>query len=551
EGEFNYPPTSCGFTDKESLLIRQMSGSSSTSLARYADPAQTLIFLDWDDTLFPTTELFDCWSLPKGILRRRQPEVATAAAEADEETELPSEESMESLGSASTLSSPVQKPAANDSNNKTRHSLTSTTTTGSIATTTGSTSNNNTRHSFASTTATARGSTTSLPQTMDPITSEQTTAEHPNTGKQQPRRKAGVFNNLVVRLMRRIFSRDPTRKVASCGVEECRQIVEEEGDVKALVEVEADVKELEVGVDVKELEGEEEEEKKEEEDEEESEEEDLSEWCFPDSELTAEQEALLKDWQCALFQCLTTACTLSTQVVIVTNSSRPWVETCVDKFAPNCKKFFAKSADLTGSIKVVYARDVFHQMRRKRKNSGSSGLPVKRSMAGCHLELTEELTRAKFHAMLREAKAFYRRYKGQSWKNILSIGDMLYEHHAVTEMGIQRHAGTPGRGSREQLRVKSLLLPENPRISELTLSLRFSRRMLPVYVRFDGDLDLNLQDCVDPLHLISQALSMPEVLGTDFPRHAWGIGKAPECKEELRKALADLDEVVQFFTTPF
>merc|ERR1712224_913646 len=28
---------------------------------RFAEPAQTLIFLDWDDTLFPTTELFSAW----------------------------------------------------------------------------------------------------------------------------------------------------------------------------------------------------------------------------------------------------------------------------------------------------------------------------------------------------------------------------------------------------------------------------------------------------------------------------------------------------------
>ena len=29
-----------------------------------AVPEQTMFFLDWDDTLFPTTELFDRWGLP-------------------------------------------------------------------------------------------------------------------------------------------------------------------------------------------------------------------------------------------------------------------------------------------------------------------------------------------------------------------------------------------------------------------------------------------------------------------------------------------------------
>eukprot|EP00929_Paragymnodinium_shiwhaense_P036394 TRINITY_DN19514_c0_g1_i1.p1 TRINITY_DN19514_c0_g1~~TRINITY_DN19514_c0_g1_i1.p1 ORF type:complete len:455 (+),score=118.79 TRINITY_DN19514_c0_g1_i1:173-1537(+) len=38
--------------------------ASNVSQLRYADPSETLIFLDWDDTLFPTAELFDKWKLP-------------------------------------------------------------------------------------------------------------------------------------------------------------------------------------------------------------------------------------------------------------------------------------------------------------------------------------------------------------------------------------------------------------------------------------------------------------------------------------------------------
>ncbi|CAE8600173.1 unnamed protein product, partial [Polarella glacialis] len=126
--------------------------------------------------------------------------------------------------------------------------------------------------------------------------------------------------------------------------------------------------------------------------------------------------------------------------------------------------------------------------------------------------------------------------------NIISVGDMLYEHNAVFELARLRRVE---RGSREQLRVKSLLLPDAPLISELTLHMCFSKLMLPVYVRFDGDLDLNLQDSADPLLLISQALNLPEVMETRFPRHAWGIGKAPACQKELGNALLHLEAVVQ------
>ncbi|CAE8652424.1 unnamed protein product [Polarella glacialis] len=148
--------------------------------------------------------------------------------------------------------------------------------------------------------------------------------------------------------MRRILCKDSSRKVSSVEEAECCQ-------------------NLEVGVDVKEAE--------------EEEEEDLSE-CFAHGELTPEQISFLKDWQLALFQYLATASTLSSHVVIVTNSRRPRVETCVSKFAPNCKKLFANTGS-AGSIKVVYAREVLHRMRRKRtlaSNGWGCSLPVKNPM---------------------------------------------------------------------------------------------------------------------------------------------------------------------------
>jgi len=328
-----------------------------------------------------------------------------------------------------------------------------------------------------------------------PTATRTTTAEHPSTGKQQqqqqPSKKAGAGNNVVLRLMSRMLS--SSQKV-------------------------------QVGVDVK---------------EEEEEQEEEEEWGFPHKELTPAQSSLLKDWQSALFQYLTTATALSSQVVIATNSRRPWVNACVNTFAPACKKFFATGAP--GSIKVVYAKEVVQEMQSK-GNVASKGWDVKLPMPASHREFADDLTAAKFHAMQREAKAFYSRYEFQSWKNIISVGDMLYEHNAVFELARLRRVE---RGSREQLRVKSLLLPDAPLISELTLHMCFSKLMLPVYVRFDGDLDLNLQDSADPLLLISQALNLPEVMETRFPRHAWGIGKAPACQKELGNALLHLEAVVQ------
>ncbi|CAE8633057.1 unnamed protein product [Polarella glacialis] len=152
---------------------------------------------------------------------------------------------------------------------------------------------------------------------------------------------------------------------------------------------------------------------------------------------------------------------------------------------------------------------------------------------------SREVTSAKFHAMWREAKTFYRSYPGQSWKNIISVGDMRYEHDAVQGLGMSRRTSHGDR-----LLIKSLLLPGSASITEITLRLRFSQCMIPAYVRFDGDLDLNLRDADDPLDRLAEALGMPDILLTGFTRHAWGKG-ALEDEEQTRQALKKLRRVVQ------
>mmetsp|Transcript_75296 Transcript_75296/g.135640 ORF Transcript_75296/g.135640 Transcript_75296/m.135640 type:complete len:519 (+) Transcript_75296:75-1631(+) len=469
---------------------------STTSLTCFAEPSQTIIFLDWDDTLFPSTELFDRWKLPSKILRRRRPEVATGAADAN----------VARAEVANAAKAEVAKPVLRHQDaggrSKSEASLrTCVRTCQSVV----SSVHSGPQKSASTPKCSPRGLFQKKPDMLSSVES----------GEGKSKDKPRLFN-VVGRLMRRILPKSPgsSRKVAIVEEAECRQNVE-------------------VGVAAKE-------------DEAVKEDEDLYEWAFPDFELTPEQSSLLRDWQLALFRYLTTASTLSSHCVIVTNSRRHWVETCVSTFAPNCKKFFAKPGGGGGGpIKVVYAMEVLDEMRRKRmlKSNGWDGAVTSQDPAlVSQREMADEYTRAKFHAMHREVTAFYRRYKGQSWKNIVSLGDMSYEHDAILEMAMRRHGG---RGTREQLRVKSLLLPDAPLISELTLHMCFSKLMLPVYVRFDGDLDLNLQDSADPLLLISQALNLPEVMETRFPRHAWGIGKAPACQKELGNALLHLEAVVQ------
>jgi len=235
--------------------------------------------------------------------------------------------------------------------------------------------------------------------------------------------------------------------------------------------------------------------------------------------LPEELETALAAWREALHQYLLTACSLSDCCVIVTNSTSPWVQTCLERFAPNLKQLFDKES---GGVRVVYANTAaFKNAQRKQ----GWGLRRQRS---------KEMTDAKLAAMRQVATRFYSSYPNQSWKNILSLGDMKYEHEAVQRLSFSRKCT-----ANERLRTKAILLPGAPSLSELALRLQFSKLMLPAYVHFNGDFDLDLRSASDPLREIAKALGIPQLGDLPFPRHAWGRTPVPEDNV----AAAALDEL--------
>jgi len=141
---------------------------------------------------------------------------------------------------------------------------------------------------------------------------------------------------------------------------------------------------------------------------------------------------------------------------------------------------------------------------------------------------------AKLEAMKCIANEFYSKYPEQTWKNILSLGDMKYEHEAVQELAFSRRFM-----HRECLRTKAILLPRRATLSELTLRLQFSRLLLSAYVQHNGDLDLDLRRAKDPLRAIATALGMPQLGDVPFPRHAWGRTPVPE-ERVAEQALVDV-----------
>mmetsp|Transcript_126493 Transcript_126493/g.232094 ORF Transcript_126493/g.232094 Transcript_126493/m.232094 type:complete len:498 (+) Transcript_126493:57-1550(+) len=252
--------------------------------------------------------------------------------------------------------------------------------------------------------------------------------------------------------------------------------------------------------------------------------------------VSEETELGVQKWREALSDYLHRACSLSNCVAIVTSSRRPWVETCIERFVPSLRDLFMGESGKRPL--VVYANEVLQRTRRLESQSMDLR-PVRHREMDLSLtleEYEEELTAAKYAAIKLIVKEFYSQYPQQSWKNVISLGDMSYEHDATQEV-VFRH-GT------DNCRTKTIIVPTGPSLSEITLRLRFSYLMLPQYVHFDGDIDLNLQKAKDPLDAIATALNMKELANLSISRHAWGRTKAPE-DEDSSTALEELAETLE------
>jgi len=196
---------------------------------------------------------------------------------------------------------------------------------------------------------------------------------------------------------------------------------------------------------------------------------------------------------------------------------------------------FIKTKEASGCLAIIYAQET---VNKKRERDSQRRFVPARGIVPDSADHREHLMAAKLYAMKREAQHFYSQYKWQTWKNIISLGDMEMEHDAVQEL-TWRRVGP----ARERVRTKAIMLPRQPTVSQLTLRLRLSLMLLPAYVRFNGDIDINLQDTNHPLAALAEALGIPQLAKLDFPLHAWGLAEEPS-EQEAQQALDDLALVV-------
>lgn len=219
---------------------------------------------------------------------------------------------------------------------------------------------------------------------------------------------------------------------------------------------------------------------------------------FKPAPTTEKYQKPLRELQAAVEVLLKMSMKLGT-VVIVTNAMDPWVET-------SCRNFLPSLLPLVSSLPVIYARSIFEQqgVDVARSPSRESSPLSRMAMPGMYAangqnrlqqvnakmaqqQQTQEISPQKWKevAFAQEIKDFYSRYQHQSWKNVISVGDSVFERDAVV---LQRP--TP----QKKCRTKTLKLFDDPEIEELVAQVKVVYDVINVMVQYDGDLDIEIDE---------------------------------------------------------
>eukprot|EP00927_Polykrikos_kofoidii_P048571 TRINITY_DN42831_c0_g1_i1.p1 TRINITY_DN42831_c0_g1~~TRINITY_DN42831_c0_g1_i1.p1 ORF type:complete len:432 (-),score=78.89 TRINITY_DN42831_c0_g1_i1:173-1468(-) len=192
-------------------------------------------------------------------------------------------------------------------------------------------------------------------------------------------------------------------------------------------------------------------------------------------------------------------------VVVVTLASEGWVSMV-------CKNFFPRLGE------VLKEHDV----------------PVIYALVGQDEESNMAMVKAR--AMAKAVTEFYSQYRGQTWKNLVSIGDSHFERDgmltaarayvdgtSMQSQGVEDLSPTMGghwqrevNGHLYKVRVKLCKLLSKPDVDEITLQLDLVGRWLDKMVATDGGFELNLAVLEDE----AQVQVITEVFDGELPLSA-------------------------------
>mmetsp|Transcript_14360 Transcript_14360/g.41266 ORF Transcript_14360/g.41266 Transcript_14360/m.41266 type:complete len:348 (+) Transcript_14360:166-1209(+) len=150
------------------------------------------------------------------------------------------------------------------------------------------------------------------------------------------------------------------------------------------------------------------------------------------------------------------------KVILVTNAKAPWVDI-------SCRSFLPQLEAILKEIPTIYALELVK----------AKGLDDFDPESGCLL------TETKARAMKEAVSQFYSRYPGQSWKNIVSIGDAYFEHDAIRQV-------VASNLQEKRCRTKTIKLLEGPTVAGMVVQLSIINSWLPKIVTADSDIDIDM-----------------------------------------------------------
>lgn len=207
-------------------------------------------------------------------------------------------------------------------------------------------------------------------------------------------------------------------------------------------------------------------------------------------------------------------------VVVVTLATRPWVTIA-------CKYFYPSMGQALSSlnIPIIYSQEGITEAQR-RESQGLTSMSEAERFWGL----------VKGRAISEEVQRFYSQYPGQTWKNIISIGDSRFERYGLLAATSSYMRGreicddasepyTPGErapwqsAGGKRLRVKCCKLMDQPDGRELAAQLNILARWIGPMVDLDEGFDLDLQDITDERQVsVIEAVLRGRRPVTDLPR---------------------------------
>eukprot|EP00929_Paragymnodinium_shiwhaense_P097270 TRINITY_DN5900_c0_g1_i1.p1 TRINITY_DN5900_c0_g1~~TRINITY_DN5900_c0_g1_i1.p1 ORF type:complete len:345 (-),score=46.92 TRINITY_DN5900_c0_g1_i1:114-1079(-) len=182
------------------------------------------------------------------------------------------------------------------------------------------------------------------------------------------------------------------------------------------------------------------------------------------------------------------------KVVIVTNAMDPWVET-------SCKNFLPSLMPLVEQLPIIYARSVYegHTLDSPKAAAAGKNMPGMYTASGQNKLVNHNARMALQNDALLpqrwkefvfdiEITGFYSRYDHQSWKNVISIGDSVFERDAVRRVVLNRPNPT------KKCRTKTAKFLDEPTIEELIAQVKIIHDAMSMMVQYDGNLDIEVDE---------------------------------------------------------